>query len=112
MTSPVSGKNSSFWPRAAAGRPARLTCRVLPSGWTSPPARALGVASQAAWKSAACSAVLLRVGSFRTKLPSSGMHSLWHTSQVALSSICVSPKGEGLKAGVTVSGTGNSTVPS
>jgi hypothetical protein len=70
-----------------------------------------GSAAWAAAKAGPFSAVLPRSGTFNAKSPSCGMHSFSHTSQLACSLIVTSlASGEGLKSGVTVSGTGSSTV--
>ncbi|MET3914325.1 hypothetical protein ABID97_001107 [Variovorax sp. OAS795] len=118
ISSGVSGKKPSVLPWAAAGRPSRRTCRLLPLTSTAPGlASGCGCAAWAASKSALCSAVEPCSGSARLNSPSSGMHSLRHTSHVALSRMSIdeapAPSASGgLKLLDTSSGTGSSTVPS
>ena len=117
MISGVSGKNPSVLPCTAAGRPRTLTCRLLPSTWMRlSPASAWGWAAWAAAKAGPLKAVEPLSGSFRANSPSSGIHSLRQTSQLACSFISISLVVEAssgiLNAGVMVSGTGSSTVPS
>ena len=116
-TSGISGNRSSVLPRSAAGSPATRTCRASPSTWACCCALAFasgwGCAFWAASKAALCSAVVLWMGSCRVKWPSSGMHSLRHTSHEALSCTVTSlANGPGAKVWATVTGTGSSTVPS
>ena len=112
----VSGNTSSVWPCSAGGRPATRSSTASPSTCALLPPRAgrsRGWAAAAASNAAACNAVVLRKGNCSVKLPSSGMHSWRHTSQEALSwKVASLASGPGLKAGETVMGTGNSTVPS
>ena len=117
MTSGVSGKKPNALPCTAAGRPRTLTCRLLPSTWMRLlPASAWGCAAWAAAKAGPLKAVEPLSGSFRANSPSSGIHSLRQTSQLACSLISISLVAEAssgiLKSGVMVSGTGSSTVPS
>ncbi len=115
ITSAVSGKKPSVLPCVAAGRPSTRTFSVLPSTAMAPGVfSAVGWAAKAASKAALCIAVEPCAGRVSANSPSSGMHSLRHTSQLALSfsgtpSAPVSETG-GRKSGATVSGTGSSTV--
>ncbi len=100
MTSAVSGKISSGWPCSRAGRPARVSCKVWPetlsrlSGWA---ARGWGWAACAAAKAAPCRAVEPLAGMRSVNSPSSGMHSVLHTSQLARSwTVRSGASGEGL----------------
>ncbi|MCY1173746.1 hypothetical protein D9M73_139210 [compost metagenome] len=113
ITSFVSGKNPSTLPRASAGNPGTLTLSVLPSIRTVPAlASGRGCAWKLALKTSVWRAVLLRAGILSANSPSSGTHSLRHISHCAFSLISKSPpRSEGLNRGVTVSGTGRSTVP-
>ena len=107
----VSGKNSSVWPRQAAGSLSSCTAKKPASGVTDPlPAGAdTGRRAKAASNSVAWLAVLPCTGRFRVKRPSSGIHSCRQASQVASSVMgSVAPLG----ACAMVSGTGSSTVPS
>jgi len=113
ITSPVSGKNSSFLPRTDAGSPSTFTLIAWPvtSTWLAP-ASGLGRASKLAWNAAPLPAVVLRTGTLKANSPSSGMHSWRQTSQLTLSLTGRSSEIEGLKSGAMVKGTGSSTVPS
>jgi hypothetical protein len=72
-----------------------------------------GCARAAASNAAPWSAVVLLMGSCSVKSPSSGMHSLRHTSHDACSLMVASrASGPGAKVLATVIGTGSSTVPS
>jgi hypothetical protein len=120
ITSGVSGKTSSVLPRNSTGRPCTLKRSRLPSIRTTLSGRmpwvvsaGRGWALKAASNAAPLSAVEPLRGIWRANSPSSGMHSLRHTSQDALSLMSsVLPVRGGLKSGVIVSGTGSSTVPS
>ena len=109
----ISGKACNALPCQAAGSPVTVNVNTLPttSDWLVPTS-AVGAASRAASKSAPFSATEPFTGTCSTKLPSCGMHSWRHTSQLALSLISRSPLKPGANAEVIVSGTGNSTVPS
>jgi hypothetical protein len=116
ITLAVSGKKSSFCPRSAAGRPATRSSRSLPSTRAWLPGAAAsgwGWALRAASNAAAFSAVVLWIGSCSVKVPSSGMHSLRHTSHEACSwNVTSLASGPGANAPPTVMGTGSSTWPS
>ena len=118
ITLPVSAKNSSVCPCSAAGSPAtRSTSAPSCTRALLLPSLRAGSACGAAWcaaaKAAASTAVVLRSGSCSVKWPSSGMHSLRHTSHEACNCTVTSlASGPGTKAPDTVTGTGNSTCPS
>jgi hypothetical protein len=120
ITSPVSGKNCSVLPRRATGSPCTVMASASPSTRAVlsgmmprvPASTGWGCAAKAASNAAVCSAVLPRAAILSTNSPSSGMHSFLHTSHCALSLTSRSPNSDGLNCGVTVSGTGSSTVPS
>ena len=121
MTSAVSGKKSNGLPRSATGRFCTDSVSAVPSicAWlagmrpSDTLATGCGCALAAASNAALFKAVVLFTGNFSANSPSSGMHSLRHTSHAALSLISISLDSRpGLKSGETVSGTGNSTVPS
>ena len=99
--------------RAAVGKPGTLTLSILPSIRTVPaPGSGRGCAWKLALKTFAYRAVALRAGILSANSPSSGTHSCRHISHCAFSLISKSPpRSEGLNCGVTVSGTGKSTVP-
>ena len=111
-----SGNSSSGWPRTSTGKPATRTARRLPSSFSATwcaPATSAGWLFSAASNAAPFNAVELRRGILRANSPSCGMHSLRHTSQVALSlTSSASASTPGLYSGVMMSGTGSSTVPS
>ena len=106
----VSGRNSRVLPRQAAGRPLTLALRKPGSGVNALPAAgwSLGATARAASNTRPCSAVEPCTGMRRLNVPSSGMHSLRHDSQVAWSCTSMWPP---VNDGSTCSGTGSSTVP-
>ncbi|MPN05929.1 hypothetical protein SDC9_153183 [bioreactor metagenome] len=116
ITDSVSGKKDSVRPLSSPGRPAPRTLIASPSTLTEPLAlasadRLRGWAFSASAKAAEFSAVVPWIGTCSVNVPSSGMHSLRHTSQVACNwKVASLASGPGLKVLATVIGTGSSTV--
>ncbi|MNT40316.1 hypothetical protein D3C72_1766230 [compost metagenome] len=108
----VSGSTCSAWFCSAAGRPETRSCSWLPSTVALlSPCSAMGSWAWAAANSAAYIPVLLLAGMVRLKLPSSGMHSTRHTSQLALSCTVALVLSAANVVGICTL-TGSSTLPS